>query len=745
MMTRDDTPRIMDFGIASYHSETEVAEPGKQGVTGTPSYMAPEYLGGAAFTPRCDVFAAGMVLYEMLTGAPAIRGDNAHQTMFAMVKQEYPRPSTRNPAVDEKLEAIVMRALEKDPQARYASASAMLEALKGYANPQPAAASEGAGDGGVLEFLLRRMRYKSDFPALSSTIASVNDLVSRENEPTSALADSIIKDVSLTNKLLRMVNTAYFQQFGGSISTVSRAVAILGFQKVRNAALSLMLFDHLQNKVQASDLKDQVTSSYFSGVMSRELVAKFGIRNAEEAFICAMFHRLGKLLALFYLHDESCEVTRVAKARGITEDAAAVEVIGMSYTDLGLGVAKQWNLPERIVSSMKKASVAGFGKTDESKLRALTELSNRLADAAIAPNASVREGLMKSIASDFGKPLGLDADKFDKLLRAGAETFSTEVRALGLPLGSSGFMKGLRSLTPAVDAGAAAAAATASAETVIGHHAIAAGATGATGAAALAGAASTGKAGASRTPANPANPASTGSKTSIATGAAHEANRAQQAAFPAASGRTQGGWTVGSDAALADNRLDTIIPEMGLTPPGMNPMERANMLTAGIRDITNTLAGEYQLNDLLRIILETMYRAIGFTRVMLCTRHPQSNSLRGRLGFGADAEQIIKRGFQVPLEVSKDVFYGAISKSADICIEDCDAERVRPYIPAWYRNAVNARGFVLFPVIVNKKPVALIYADHEEAGRLQFADGELNLLKTLRNQAILAIRQKSSG
>ena len=742
MMTRDDTPRIMDFGIASYHGETEVAEPGKQSVSGTPSYMAPEYLGGAAFTPRCDVFAAGMVLYEMLTGSPAIKGDNAYQTMFAMVKQEYPRPSTRNPAVDEKLEAIIMRALEKDPQARYASASAMLEALKGYANPQPAAASEGAGDGGVLEFLLRRMRYKSDFPVLSSTITTVNNLVSRENEPTSALADSIIKDVSLTNKLLRMVNTAYFQQFGGSVSTISRAVSILGFQKVRNAALSLMLFDHLQNKVQASDLKDQVTSSYFSGVMSRELVAKLGIKNAEEAFICAMFHRLGKLLAVFYLHDESCEVTRVAKARGITEDAAAVEVIGMSYTDLGLGVAKQWNLPERIVSSMKTASVAGVGNTDESKLRALSELSNRLADAAIAPNASVREGLMKAIDSDFGKPLGLDADKFDTLLRSAAETFSTEVRALGLPLGSSGFMKGLRNLTPAVDAGADAAAATASAETVIGDDSIAAGATGGTGAAAGAGKASTGMAGAARTP---ANPASTGSNTSIVTGTARDANGAQQAAFAATNGGTQGGWTVGSDAALADNRLDTITPEMGLTPPGMNPMERANMLTAGIQDITNTLAGEYQLNDLLRIILETMYRAIGFTRVMLCTRHPQTNSLRGRLGFGADADQIIKRGFQVPLEVSKDVFYGAISKSADICIEDRDSERVRPYIPAWYRNAVNARGFVLFPVIVNKKPVALIYADHEEAGRLKFADGELNLLKTLRNQAILAIRQKSSG
>jgi len=200
-----------------------------------------------------------------------------------------------------------------------------------------------------------------------------------------------------------------------------------------------------------------------------------------------------------------------------------------------------------------------------------------------------------------------------------------------------------------------------------------------------------------------------------------------------------------TEAALAGNRLDAVVVEMGAEQPGANPMERTNMLTAGIQDITNALAGDYRLNDLLRIILETMYSAMGFTRVMLCTRHPQTNSLRGRFGVGTDADLIIKRGFQVPLEASRDVFYGAISNGADICIEDCDSERVRPYIPAWYRKAVDARGFVLFPVIVKKKPVALIYADHAGTDRLKFADGELNLLKTLRNQAILAIRQKSMG
>jgi hypothetical protein len=235
--------------------------------------------------------------------------------------------------------------------------------------------------------------------------------------------------------------------------------------------------------------------------------------------------------------------------------------------------------------------------------------------------------------------------------------------------------------------------------------------------------------------------------------AAAAGGNAGDAAAPRDGGRQEYGNQPGAapglisaqDAALAETMLDTLAPDLSNAPAGLEPAARAHMLSAGIQDITNTLAGDYQLNDVLRIILETMYRAIGFTRVMLCTRDPQTNSLRGRLGFGEQADVIIKRGFHVPLEVSKDVFYGSISKLADICIEDRESERIRAYIPEWYRKSIAARGFVLFPVAVNKRPVALIYADHIESGRLRFADGELNLLKTLRNQAILAIRQKSIG
>ncbi|MBL8378879.1 MAG: HDOD domain-containing protein [Burkholderiales bacterium] len=717
MLTRDGTPRVMDFGIAS-NVESEGAE---KGLRGTPSYMAPEYLSGQAFSPRGDVFAAGMVLYEMLTGSPAVKSDNFYQTMYAMVQEPFVRPSQKNESVDERLEAIVMKALEKDPAARYASAQDMMAALTDYLNPQRSAANDGGeptrGAGGALEFLLRRMRYKSDFPVLSSTISTVNSLVAADNERTGALSDSILKDVSLTNKLLRMVNTAYYKQFGGAVSTVSRAVSILGFQKVRNAALSLMLFEHLQNKAQAADLKDHVTASYFSGVMSGDLVTQLGIKNGEEAFICSMFHRLGKLLAIFYLHEESSEIARIAKGRNIDENQAAVEVLGMSYTDLGLGVAKEWNFPEAIAASMKPAKPgAAHGASEESKMRALADISNRMSDAVALPPGKQREALIAKLETDYGKAFNLDTGKLEDLLGRAAREFSAEAKALGLGTGSGPFAQGLRALVrepedapPPGNGGAPTIPALA--ETVL-----------------------------ATTPVSMvADPAGAGQPTTATDGAT------------SLLGGTAGGGPVvvttlaakGTDAGQGMATTNVAAPPAAGTTA--DPAARQMMLTAGIQDITNTLAGEYQLNDVLRIILETMYRAIGFTRVMFCTRDPKTNTLKGRFGFGESADAIVKAGFQVPLGVSKDVFYAAISKSADICIEDRDSEKIRSYIPDWYRRAVSARGFVIFPVMVNKKPVALIYADGDDSSKLRFGEGELNLLKTLRNQAILAIRQKSPG
>jgi GAF domain-containing protein len=72
-----------------------------------------------------------------------------------------------------------------------------------------------------------------------------------------------------------------------------------------------------------------------------------------------------------------------------------------------------------------------------------------------------------------------------------------------------------------------------------------------------------------------------------------------------------------------------------------------------------------------------------------------------------------------------------------------ESDKVRPHVPTWYRTAIGARGMVLLPIVNRKRTLGLIYADSNSPTTLHFSSEELGLLKTLRNQAVLAMRQNS--
>ena len=116
--------------------------------------------------------------------------------------------------------------------------------------------------------------------------------------------------------------------------------------------------------------------------------------------------------------------------------------------------------------------------------------------------------------------------------------------------------------------------------------------------------------------------------------------------------------------------------------------------------------------------------------------------MRIRTGIGDGIEKLIARGYSIAIEKSPDVFFAAVGHSADILVEDIDAPSIKAHVPAWYRKTFNAHGFLLLPVNMNGKVVALIYADTMESAKLRFAPEDLALLKTLRSQAVLAIRMR---
>ncbi|MDN5748032.1 MAG: Stk1 family PASTA domain-containing Ser/Thr kinase [Pseudonocardia sp.] len=124
MINNAGSVKVMDFGIARALGEgqnvTQTAA-----VIGTAQYLSPEQARGEAVDARSDVYAAGCVLFELLTGEPPFTGDTPVAVAYQHVREDPPRPSELNPEVPQVLDAVVLKALSKNPANRYQSAAEM--------------------------------------------------------------------------------------------------------------------------------------------------------------------------------------------------------------------------------------------------------------------------------------------------------------------------------------------------------------------------------------------------------------------------------------------------------------------------------------------------------------------------------------------------------------------------------------------------------------------------------------------
>jgi serine/threonine protein kinase len=139
--------KVVDFGIA--HAAVREARTKTGMVKGKFAYMAPEQCTAKPVDGRTDVFALGVVLWECLTGQRLFRRSTSYETYRAILTGEVPPPSSVNPALDLALDAIVLTALAREPDARFPTAQAFAEALDGWlrAHGRP------AGPGAVAAYL----------------------------------------------------------------------------------------------------------------------------------------------------------------------------------------------------------------------------------------------------------------------------------------------------------------------------------------------------------------------------------------------------------------------------------------------------------------------------------------------------------------------------------------------------------------------------------------------------------------
>jgi serine/threonine-protein kinase len=125
MITKNGAVKVMDFGIARAMHDGQSAMTQTAAVIGTAQYLSPEQARGESVDARSDVYAAGCVLYELITGEPPFTGDSPVAVAYQHVREDPNPPSTVNPAVAPELDAVVLKALAKGPANRYQSAAEM--------------------------------------------------------------------------------------------------------------------------------------------------------------------------------------------------------------------------------------------------------------------------------------------------------------------------------------------------------------------------------------------------------------------------------------------------------------------------------------------------------------------------------------------------------------------------------------------------------------------------------------------
>ncbi|MFC9293180.1 Stk1 family PASTA domain-containing Ser/Thr kinase [Streptomyces sp. NPDC057011] len=148
MLTRTGQVKVMDFGIARAMGDSGMTMTQTAAVIGTAQYLSPEQAKGEQVDARSDLYSAGCLLYELLSVRPPFIGDSPVAVAYQHVREEPQPPSNFDPEITPEMDAIVLKALVKDPDYRYQSADEMRADIEACLDGQPVAATAAMGAAG---------------------------------------------------------------------------------------------------------------------------------------------------------------------------------------------------------------------------------------------------------------------------------------------------------------------------------------------------------------------------------------------------------------------------------------------------------------------------------------------------------------------------------------------------------------------------------------------------------------------
>lgn len=288
----------------------------------------------------------------------------------------------------------------------------------------------------TLKQLREVIAKKGDFPSISGSVQQIVNAMRDDSPSDFDLAQSVLSDFALTQKVIRLANSAMYAAFGGAITTVSRAIYVLGIETVGHLALGLKFIDQLDKAAgTAVHARAEFAKAMVAGTISRKVTEGMGSRESEESVVCTLLHNLGRLLVTFYLPEQWDEIRKGSLEGTPAEEKAVAEaVLGLSLHELGRTVARDWGLPTDLIDAMQGPAPAGDNPL--SHVEWLASLANFSSECAtvLANGDDDASTVMAQIASVYAPWLGLDVAALAAAAVAiGADDVCRKLLASGKP------------------------------------------------------------------------------------------------------------------------------------------------------------------------------------------------------------------------------------------------------------------------------------------------------------------------
>lgn len=215
-----------------------------------------------------------------------------------------------------------------------------------------------------IEYWIEKLS-NSEMPVLSNVVSLLNKLTGDDGAEFKQLAEVILKDPHLTTQILKLANSVQYNPSGSSISTISRAIVILGFRKVRTMCISLMVVDSLLSKEPRERLLASMGRAFFAAVQAKEIYKQLSPNptEQEEVFIAGLLFNLGEMVFWAYggKTADTLDIT-LKESMQSSSNVLIEKELGTSFKSLSRELSKAWNLGEVLQIALSSKGIITKGK-----------------------------------------------------------------------------------------------------------------------------------------------------------------------------------------------------------------------------------------------------------------------------------------------------------------------------------------------------------------------------------------------